>query len=327
MTIGELMATLYAVPTDATREHFLHVNTHVDRDRVQAGQLVVVTPANPNACTPLEYEFAEMARQVQVRRRLDESGEDSAPEVANRFYDLLSFVDGQASGAVGAFATAYGARVKRVADVLREIEDLYVRIYNQHGRLNIQSFFNQRRVLFQRLDEALGQLVRSRLVDARQTRMRRALGLSTRSTLNTWRRQGRPVSSIPGFHEHHARVGRLARHLKFLGYVGIGLDGYYSYRQIREACSENNTDATCTRRKFTEGGRLTGSIAGGAVGGGAVAYGVCNLILGLPSGGTSLLWCGILAGGAGAFAGGTVGGAVGQQTGEFVYEKTYPTAP
>ena len=133
-------------------------------NRIRAGQLVVVTPARPSACTELEYAFAAMARDANGGQGVPEA---AAPEVVNRFYDLLNIVDGQAAGAVGAYATAYSYRVRRVGEILREIEELYVRTYNQHGRLHLQSFFQQRRALLERLDQALGQMVRSRLIDPR----------------------------------------------------------------------------------------------------------------------------------------------------------------
>lgn len=54
---------------------------------------------------------------------------------------------------------------------------------------------------------------------------------------------------------------------------------------------------------------------------------MCNIILGLPSTGTSLLWCGILVGGAGAFGGGLALGSAFETTGEIVFEATYPISP
>ena len=162
-SIAELMKQLYVAPDEATQAHFLHVNAHIDPNRIRAGHLVVVTPARPSECTELEYAFAAMARDANGGQGTHES---AAPEVVNRFYDLLNIVDGQA---VGAYATAYSYRVRRVAEVLREIEELYVRTYNRHGRLNLPGFFRQRRALFERLDQALGQMVRSRLIDSRHT--------------------------------------------------------------------------------------------------------------------------------------------------------------
>jgi hypothetical protein len=65
-----------------------------------------------------------------------------------------------------------------------------------------------------------------------------------------------------------------------------------------------------------ERARVAASEAGGLVGGmamgGLVAYGVCNLVFGLPTGGTSILWCGLVAGAVGGAAGVTLGNKVGE---------------
>lgn len=323
MTIDKLMSLLYAAPSAATRKHFLHVNGHINPANLRPGQLVVVTPAEPTQCTELEAQFAQMAQDLDNVRQQVNVPDAEAAKVLSQHYDLLSFAEANASGAVGTFATTYGVRVKHVAQILREIELLYVNTYNRYGSLNDQSFYAQRAAKFRQLDAALGSLVRGNVLDSGNARMKRALGLSTKSAVHHWRRQNGAAHSLPGFEKHHQRVGRLATRLKWLGYVGIGLDGYYSYSQIQEACTSGNSDPACTKRKFTEGGRFAGSTVGGAAGGFASAYGVCNLILGLPSGGTSLLWCGILAGGGGALLGGSLGAKGGQEAGEMVYEKTY----
>jgi hypothetical protein len=83
------------------------------------------------------------------------------------------------------------------------------------------------------------------------------------------------------------------------------------------------TEEGCTKSKFSEGGRLSGSIVGGAAGGGVAAYITCNVIFGLPSGGTSMLWCGIVAGGAGGYFGATYSGDFMQSRGELLYENYY----
>ena len=109
--------------------------------------------------------------------------------------------------------------------------------------------------------------------------------------------------------------------------MGLGMDGYYSFRQIRKACTVDNTDPACTRRRFTEGGRLMGSVVGGFGAGWAAGYGVCTIVFGFPTGGTSAIWCGVLAGGAGAFGGGLTLGSAFEIAGEYVYEQTYQTSP
>ena len=72
--------------------------------------------------------------------------------------------------------------------------------------------------------------------------------------------------------------------------------------------------------KYTESGRLTGSIGGGALGGFSGAYFTCNIFFGIETAGTSLLWCGLVAGGLGAYAGGTAGGSSFEFIGEKLYE-------
>jgi hypothetical protein len=59
-------------------------------------------------------------------------------------------------------------------------------------------------------------------------------------------------------------------------------------------------------------------VVGGGFGGIATAYVTCNLVFGIESAGTSLLWCGIVAGAAGSYLGGR-----GEKVGEILYETTY----
>ena len=64
------------------------------------------------------------------------------------------------------------------------------------------------------------------------------------------------------------------------------------------------------------------SVYGGAGGGALTSYLTCNAIFGLESGGTSLLWCGIVAGAAGGYFGGKYGGEATQIVGESIYVMT-----
>ena len=73
------------------------------------------------------------------------------------------------------------------------------------------------------------------------------------------------------------------------------------------------------RRITGEVGRLTGSIGGGALGG-AAGYATCNLVFGVPSEGSSLIWCGIVVGGLGSVGLGVAGGSLGTTAGNRIYD-------
>ena len=100
----------------------------------------------------------------------------------------------------------------------------------------------------------------------------------------------------------------MATNLKRVGYVGIALDGFQSYANIQQACLSQPGGDNCGRTKYRETGRLGGSIAGGGIGGFVTSYGVCNLVFGLETAGTSLLWCTIVAGATGGYFGAKKGG-------------------
>jgi hypothetical protein len=52
-------------------------------------------------------------------------------------------------------------------------------------------------------------------------------------------------------------------------------------------------------------------------------YLTCNLVFGLETAGTSLLWCGVVAGGAGGYFGANYIGKGTQATGEILYKNIY----
>ena len=63
-------------------------------------------------------------------------------------------------------------------------------------------------------------------------------------------------------------------------------------------------------------------MGGGGLASFATAYGTCNLLFGLGSAGTSLLWCSIVAGVAGGYVGGKYAGEATGALGEKLYETT-----
>ncbi|MGI9282091.1 MAG: hypothetical protein ACR2PX_21015 [Endozoicomonas sp.] len=100
----------------------------------------------------------------------------------------------------------------------------------------------------------------------------------------------------------------------------MALDVAGGVSNIHKACSTNSNEEMCSRAKIVEPMKVSGSIAGGMLGGTAASYVTCSLVFGLPSGGSSFLWCAVAAGAAGGYAGSKVGGKATENFGNFVYE-------
>ncbi len=238
-------------------------------------------------------------------------------------YQLLSNIVSAGGNGYGATLVYFGHHVSRIKHILQQIENVYVQTYNATGKLGSTDFFQFRKQLFMRLDSTLNSLVGSARMGYTldQARIKNSLGLNTKSILHQWKQQPGKVTSVPGFAKNYNEVARLSNVLKGAGYVGIGLNVGQSGIKIHEACTVG-AYLSCGKTTAGEGGRLVGSIGGafgGAHYGAAAGYGICSLILSLPTGGTSLLWCGIAAG----IAGGEYFGDLGKDGGEVLYEKIY----
>ena len=152
--------------------------------------------------------------------------------------------------------------------------------------------------------------------------IKKSPGLNTKSVLHQWKQQPGQVDSVPGFERNYRNVTRLSKTLRGAGYFGIALDVGKSGLKIHEACTVG-AELSCGKTSAGEGGRLVGSVGGGAVSGIGAVYVTCNLLFGIQTAGTSLLWCGIVAGVAGSYAGGKYIGMGGKATGEVLYETVY----
>ena len=152
--------------------------------------------------------------------------------------------------------------------------------------------------------------------------LRRSLGLSTKSLVHHLKDHPVPLSDLPGFEKNHAKEGQYSKFLKGPGYVGLALDGVQSAAKVHQACTVG-TEQECTKSKFSEGGRFAGSVIGGAAGGFLVSHLTCTVVFELPSGGTSLRWCGIVVGGAGGIFAGLIGSDLAQGKSELLYESYY----
>ena len=319
-SVDALIRSLYDYPSQLTIDHFKAINSHLKDDKVQIGQLIIITPPNSMQCSAFEADMMDAA--ILVDQRLAELTEEDKRILAEN-YQLLNNITSIGGAGYGATLTYFYHHVKNIEGILKQIEQLYVKTYNSTSHLKSSRFHQQRKQLFMRLDMTM----KSFIGEARAgfnynyTGIKNGLGLSTKSIVHQWKSQSGNVTNIEGFSKNYDKVAKLSKTLKGAGYVGIALDIGHSGVKIHEACTIG-TDQECTKTSFKEGGRLTGSVIGGAGGGFASAYITCNLLLGLETAGTSLLWCGIIAGIAGGYAGGKYAGTGGEWMGDKIYETT-----
>ncbi|MCF6324510.1 MAG: hypothetical protein L3J89_09340 [Gammaproteobacteria bacterium] len=282
--------------------------------------MIIITPADSLQCSRFEAELAEAA--LVVDKNLATLSSEEQRMIAEN-YQLLNNIASTGGVGYGAALIYFSRHVKSIENTLRRIERLYVKTYNKSSKLNSPHFFQHRQQLFMLLNLNLKSFVgQARMgFTLNQTGLKKGLGLSTKSVLHQWKQQPGRVTSVPGFEKNYQNVARLSKTLKGAGYVGIALDVGKSGLKIHQACTVG-AEQSCGKTTAGEGGRLVGSLGGGALGG-LAGYGLCNLVFSIPSAGTSLLWCGIVAGVAGGYLGGKYVGAFGKEKGEVLYETIY----
>ncbi|GAA3915998.1 hypothetical protein [Litoribacillus peritrichatus] len=317
MPVDQLIMILYNNPSPIVYSHFKQVNQHIKNGLVQPGQIVLISPANTGECSIEEQKFLQVAEKVD--RTLMQLAASEREILAKR-YDFLNNAASYSGLLLGVSNTSWQSHVKQVKAILKNIERSYVTSYNTHGNLNNQAFFQARKMHFISLNNALLRFAQPKLGgNLLPGDIRNNLGLSTKSIVHQWNKQGGPAQSIPNFTANYETVAKMARNLKRVGHLGIALTFTSGLANIQKACTVGN-DSTCSKSKYTETGKAFGSIGGGIGGGAVTSWAVCSLAFGVPSAGTSAFWCALVAGAAGGYAGGTLGGMAGNEVGEVLYE-------
>ncbi len=322
-SIDSLIASLYQNPDPATKDHFLSVNQHIQTS-VLPGQVVVVTPPGQTVCTAFEYDLAAVAADIE-RMQVQLSPKEASFVAEN--YELINNILAHSGTAIGISTTFFNHHKKRLEGLLKRLERLYVDTFNSNRKLNQQRFYQQRKAIFDQMNAVLRRMVGQQLAgtNLQVGNLKNSLGLSTKSILHQWNRLPSQVQTIPDFADNYARVGKYGRLLSRIGYAGVALDIGQSGVLIHKACITGR-EQECTKSKYVQGGRLGGSLIGSAFGGwvGApLGYATCNLVFGLPSGGSSLFWCALVGAGAGGYVGGAAGGGFGKNRGAVLYESIY----
>ena len=285
------------------------------------GQLVIISPPNSQICTPFEAALGVMALKID-KEMAEKSKEEK--EILIKHYDILNNIAEYSGTGYGIGMTYLTQHKTHVEEILKEIEKTYVDTYNKHHHLHSKAFLARRKTLFMKLNSALDRMVGRKPMglDFEVNDIKRSLGLNSKSIIKQWKEQVHPVKGIAGFEENFGKVTSYSKALRYGGYVGIALDVGQSAIKIHEACTVGR-EQECTKSKFSEGGRVVGSVAGGSLVGMGTSYLVCNVVFGLESAGTSLLWCGILAGGTGGYFGSKYTSQISQHEGEALYENIY----
>ncbi|WP_203299806.1 type VI secretion system PAAR protein [Marinobacter sediminum] len=309
MSRNALLASLYG-DASAKPDSFDRLNPGLG-DTVLPGEMIVLGDPEATECSVEEADLMAVAEQVNAQvRSLDE---DEALFLIKN-YDLLEVITSTSSAGVGAGSVMVGKQLDHIKQVLVEVERLHQDSYRKHGHLNHQDFFEKRRALFKKLDFALGSLAKRGMSLDDDAKLKRGLGLSSKSIVSHWKKAG--VGSIPGYATHYGRLATGAKQVTRMGYAGIALDSFASGRSIYKACTEGS-DKECEVVSYREGGRLTGSVGGGTIG--AAASGVC-VAFAVTSVGIGGVACAIILSGFGAAAGGYSGGAAGEVVGEKLRE-------
>lgn len=319
ISILDTIHSLYQQPSPATEEHFRRVNGHLVNDTVLTGQMVIITPEDPMRCSIWEQEMAAAAREVDAER---ERLTNQERELLAKNFSIIGNAASYSGTMYGWTSTYFDQKKRHVERILNRLEDLYRTTYNQTGELKNERFFAQRRSLLLQMDTTINGMLERKLFgqDIHANRIKSQLGLSSKSIVHQWNALG-SAGEIKGFSNNYRHLTNTARTFSRVGHLAIALDVGASAAAIAEACSIEPDGEFCSRTKYEQTGRAIGSIGGGASGGFLGAYGVCNLVFGLESAGTSMLWCTIIAGVAGGYYGGTKGGDAGKERGSILYDR------
>jgi len=285
MPVNQLIMIMYNSPLPRVYDHFKLVNSHIKNETVQVGQVVLLSPPDSNACTLEEQQFLTVAHNVD--KILSKLNTEEKKVLASR-YDFLSEAATYSGLLLGISNTSWKSHTTQVNLILRDIERSYVSSYNKTGNLSNARFFEARNMHFKRLDSALRRFAQPAIGgNIVAGDIRRNLGLSSKSTVHHWKKLGGKVNTIPNFAKNYAVVAKMSQNLNKVGYIGIALTGINAAANISKACTVGN-DTVCNKAKYTETGKATGNIFGGVLGGSATAWGVCSIVFGLPTAGTSM---------------------------------------
>lgn len=309
--INEQMQTYFSIKGKLplgrrAAQKFDVLNVHIRNSTVAAGEIVLVPDDSTAACTAEEAELMRLATMTHQGLIDNDAGGDDFI-VAN--HELLTQLLGNTSIGIGIAANAWEKHLEQIKTTLDSIDALHKQHMASGTMIERNLFYTKRRQLFDKLEKLLKSFLSLGAGMRNSGSIRRMLGISTKSYLQT--------GEIRHYAEKSSGVARAAKLIKRGAYVGIVLDTASTAVDIRTACSTGREEE-CTKAKYVEGSKLVGSLGGAAAGAG-VATMICVTALGLTTG-PGALACGVIIGGILGWRGGEIGGKGGEMTGELLYE-------
>lgn len=283
----------------------------------KAGEIFVLgSPDSEFACSPGETELIMVAEKA--RESLAVLSREEANFMMQHIGEIAGVLDG-ASQSMGVGKDMLARGLSQVKNTLKGIEALHQQQFTLHGHLKSPEFFTSRQALYKQLDSQLRTAFLNKPLGlGSYDRLRRDLGISTKSVVHHWKKAGVP-GQLPGYATHLDDVAKVSNYLKYGGWVGVGLGAGSSYLKVYEACRAGETEE-CKKTRFTETGSFAGGLAGGAGGAAAGKWAVSAVC---KFGVWGKAACGVVIVGAGAFGGAKSVETLGEFMGESIYEAIY----
>lgn len=299
---------------------------------VLPGEIVIVSNM------PVTAQDRERLERLKNEAQLASNGiQQLAPEEAAtvkrhiEIFDHVSMenVASSQSAALGVLSVSAGHRLNSLNTVLEKLNSAYIEELTRDpaGRRLSPQFLTKRRQIFAELDHALNRVTMSSINIRQYDKVKNTLGLSTKSILHN-ASEILDKGQVPQLGQRIQTVAAWAKGSRYLGWLGIAIDGGVRTSRIVDACQTEDAES-CRRVTFRQVGGFTASVGGGAAGGyiGAKALtataAAVAIVFGVTLGAPVIAVVALAGAAIGVYAGGSQVGELGEVAGEFIYEKRY----
>lgn len=315
-TRDELEADIFTSSSDAKAiKLFREVNDNTYR---KPGAILLLV--DPNKQIREQVNAMEEA-QAKIDQTLSELTLDEANFLFEN-YDILSQIADKGDKFIGYAAGSSEIYFDRIHKTLSKVGALYESNLQQYGKLNQPRFFAARKEIFNELDSILKMPFTKRLSGLEpHIQLKHALGLSSQSIVHKWNKSG--TFDVSGYATSFEKTAKIAKYLKYGGYVAIGFSAMNTALEINKACTIGRENE-CQKTKYTEIGKFIGGTMLGVLGGitGYSATGGMCIAIGAATFGAGGVVCAVVATGAAGYIGSEIGSSSGDFIGEKIYENT-----